>query len=282
MGDERDDDDVDYVVPDDQKQWDMIISFNTKCQAKKVRNVLRRHNEDLARPHAHSAEYVRYNIHEEYKRLLPGNELWAVDMVTFKKGWRQGSHATPSSGPSLARGFLFCNTGDQAQKTRTFDYLNWHLLRDIPGVYHDSFPAVATYVCDDAVMQSLATRDAMADDFICCNAKGKPDDPAKLVRPTLFTTRKVEGNPAYRELMMETRGNEERRKRSREESNRNITPYLSKYETVEDGWTVMDANGAERCFDEGSYQRAEKHARHVYDTWDKVEDEKGGERGQGP
>lgn len=282
MGDEHDDDDVDYVVPDDQKQWDMIISFNTKCQAKKVRNVLRRHNEDLARPHAHPAEYVRYNIHEEYKRLLPGNELWAVDMVTFKKGWRQGSHATPSSGPSLARGFLFCNTGDQAQKTRTFDYLNWHLLRDIPGVYHDSFPAVATYVCDDAVMQSLATRDAMADDFIYCNAKGKPDNPAKLVRPTLFTTRKVEGNPAYRELMMETRGNEERRKRSREESNRNIIPYLSKYETVEDGWTVMDANGAERCFDEGSYQRAEKHARHVYDTWDKVEDEKGDEQGQGP
>ena len=92
----------------------------------------------------------------------------------------------------------------------------------------------------------------------------------------------MEGNPAYRELMMETRGNEERRKRSREESNRNIIPYLSKYETVEDGWTVMDANGAERCFDEGSYQRAEKHARHVYDTWDKVEDEKGDEQGQGP
>jgi len=250
-----------------QKQWDMIISFNTKSQARKVRAILRRHNEELARPHTHPAEYVRYNAHEKYKRLTPGNELWAVDMVSFKKGWRVGEQASPSCGPSLARGFLFCNTGDQAQKTRTFDYLNWHLLRAMPGVYHDSFPAIATYVCDDTVLQSLASRDAMADDFIYCSARGKPDDPMQLVKPALFTTRQLEGNPVYRELMMETRGNEERRKRSREEANKNIIPYLSKYETVEDGWTVADEDGAERYFDKDSRERAEEHARHVYDNW---------------
>jgi hypothetical protein len=259
---------------DGEKQWEMIISFNTKAQGNKIRAILKRHNEDLVRPCVHPKEYVRYSAHEEYKRLAPGNELSSVDLVTFKRGWRKGTEASPSCGPSLARGFVFCNTGDQAQKTRTFDYLNWHLLRAMPGVYHDSFPAIAAYVCDDAVVHSLASRNAMADDFVHCRPARKPDDPMELIKPAVWTTRKLQGNPVYRELMMDTRGNDERRKRSREEANGNVAPYLSSYESANHGWTVSGADGRSEYFAEDSRERAEDHARRAHANWDNVEAER--------
>jgi len=246
------------------RQWDYIISFNTKAQFRTVLRILKGHNDHVANPHKYPTHYVRQHIHEKFQRAAPGNELWAVDLVTFKKGWRVGDQASPANGPALARGVVFSNTGDAAQKNRVFHYLNWHLLRAIPSVYHDSFPAMGVYVCDDAVLNSLASREALADDCIHCTTDPKPEDPMDLIKPAYWITRKLEGNPAYRELMMETRGNEERRKRSRDEANKNIVPYLSEYESVEDGWTVSDRDGWGGYFDKDSRERAENYARHVH------------------
>jgi hypothetical protein len=88
-----------------------------------------------------------------------------------------------------------------------------------------------------------------------------------LVQPAYWITRKLEGNYAYRELMVETRGNEERRKRSRDHKDQ-IVPYLSQYESVEDGWFVSGEGGHGEHFDEDSRERAEEYARFVHATWD--------------
>ena len=244
-----------------------VLSFNTNAQRRTALRVIRAHNDRRANPHKYPAHYVRNNVHEAYERAAPGEELWALDLVTFKKGWRQGPHATPSGGPSLARGLIFSNTGDNAQKNRTFHFLNWHLMRAMPGVYHDSFPAVAVYVCDDAVMNSIEARVALNDECVVCAPEPKPEDPLELVQPAYWITRKLEGNYAYRELMVETRGNEERRKRSRDHKDQ-VVPYLSQYETVQDGWFVSGEGGHGERFDKDSRERAEEYARFVHATWD--------------
>jgi len=261
---------------DVSRQWDYIISFNTKAQYRAVIRILKGHNERVANPHKHAAQYVRHHVHEKYKRISPGNELWALDLVTFKKGWRVGDQASPAYGPALARGVVFSNTGDNAQKNRTFDFLNWHLLRTMSSVYHDSFPAIACYVCDDTVMQSLESRDALDEATIHCTAEPVPEDPMELVQPAFWITRKIEGNPAYRELMMnEEPGNEPRRKRMRQEPT--VIPFLSNYAIVEDGWVVNDQDGCGEYFDKDSRERAEDHARlvHAIADADGVEDEAG-------
>ena len=246
------------------RQWDMIISFNTKAQCRAVLRILRSHNERAANPHKHPVHYVRHNIHEKHKLITSGNALWAVDIVTFKKGWRVGDQASPANGPALARGLVFSNTGSEAQKNRTFDYLNWHLLRSLPGVYHDGFPAMAVYICDDAVLNSLATREALADDVIHCASEPRPEDPMDLIQPAYWLTRTTEGNPAYRELMMnEEPGNEPRRKRMREEPA--VVPFLSRYEDDGDGWTVYDPVRTRHWyFDKDSREDAEACARQFH------------------
>lgn len=246
------------------RQWDMIISFNTKAQCRTVLRILRSHNARVANPHKHPAHYVRHSIHEKHEHLAPGAALGAVDMVTFKKGWRVGDQASPANGPTLARGVVFSNTGDEAQKNRAFAFLNWHLLRAMPSVYHDGFPAMAVYVCDDTVLNSLATREPMADDVIHCAFEPKPEDPMELIQTAYWLTRTTEGNPAYRELMMnEEPGNEPRRKRMREEPT--IVPFLSRYENCEDGWTVYDPEQSRHWyFDKDSREDAETCARHFH------------------
>jgi len=244
-----------------------ILSFNTRSQERTALRIIKSHNDRRANPHKYPTHYVRNNDYESYKRATPGEELWALDRVTFKRGWRVGPYATPSCGPSLARGLIFSNTGDNAQKNRTFDYLNWHLMRTMPSVYHDSFPAMAVYVCDDATMNSIDAREALDDNVVFCAQERKPDDPMELIQPAYWITRKSEGNYAYRELMMETRGNEERRKRSRDHKDQ-VAPYLHKYESVEDGWFVSGQGGHGEHFDKDERERAEEYARFVHATWD--------------
>ena len=72
--------------------------------------------------------------------------------------------------------------------------------------------------------------------------------------------------------MVETRGNEERRKRSRDHKD-HVAPYLHKYESVEDGWTVSDGDGRREHFSKDERERAEEYAQFVYDTWDGPEEE---------
>lgn len=221
------------------RQWDMIISYNTEAQKRAILRILKGHNARIVNPHMHSVHYVRHNTHEEHKPIWAGAYLWALDLVTFKRGWRVGDQACPANGPTLAKGIVFSSTGTSAQKNATFDFLNWHLLRTMPGVYHDGFPAMACYVCDDAVLNSLATRVAMPDDVVHCAAEPKPKDPTELIQPSFFITRTTEGNPVYRNLMIDVEpGNEPRRKRMREEPT--VVPFLSRYATHEGGWTVYD------------------------------------------
>ena len=254
------------------REYAYILSYNTKRELRAALRVIKTHNDCCANPHKHPAHYVRNNAHEPFKLAAPGKELWALDLVTFKKGWRQGPYATPSCGPSLARGLMFSNTGNNEQKNRTFDFLNWHLLRALPSVYHDSFPAVAVYSVDDAVMRSIESRDALNDDCVLCTPEPKPVDPIDLIQPAYWITRKVEGNRAYRELMLDTRGNEERRKRSREHRD-GVAPYLSRYESVEDGWFVSAADGHGEYFDKDLREQAVKYAQFVHATWGETEGE---------
>ena len=262
-------------MTEEDREWTYILSFNTRSQERAALRVIKAHNDRRANPHKYPAHYVRNTVHEPYKLAAPGEELWAVDRVTFKRGWRQGPNATPSGGPSLARGLIFSNTGNNDQKNRTFDFLNWHLLRAMPTVYHDSFPAVGVYVCDDAAMQSIDMREALDDDCVFCAPEHRPEDPMELIMPAYWITRKSEGNYAYRELMVETRGNEERRKRSRDHRDQ-VAPYLHKYESVDDGYFVGRPGGGGEYFDKDSREQAAEYARFVHATWDGPEGEDAG------
>ena len=108
---------------------------------------------------------------------------------------------------------------------------------------------------------------ALNDECVVCAPEPKPEDPLELVQPAYWITRKLEGNYAYGELMVETRGNEERRKRSRDHKDQ-VVPYLSQYATVQDGWFVSGEGGHGERFDKDSRERAEEYARFVHATWD--------------
>ena len=153
--------------------------------------------------------------------LEPGEPLTAVELLFFRERW--GPYASPCWGPALSRAVWFRNTGGHKA---TFDFLQWHLLRALPNVYYEGFPAITVYMHDEWTNSHIASSKLVSDE----RTRGEPGiefDPL----PAAYVTRTTVGNPAFRDLMLELGEDEPRAKRMRK--NPHVPPYQSVYESAE-------------------------------------------------
>mgnify|MGYP004100307153 CR=1 FL=1 len=216
------------------------IAYDTAKQLAEIIRIIEMHNSWST---GATNQWVRYNENEEYKQLEVGEELTNLAIVPFRMN-RQ--YRSPQDGPALSR-VLLCDNG--GGRHCTFEFLRWHLMRALPDVYVDAFHAVAPYPYDAAMERRLVMKRGTTLHL---------DDPVVTpvqVLPAEYWTRHIEGNGAFRLLMMGV-DKPERKKRMREEPD--VPPYLSTYTKVVDGLVVEDTRYSNAQRDE-----AEAHAKRL-------------------
>ena len=216
------------------------IPYDTPEQLSAIIKILEQHN---SYPSGTTNQWVRYNENEEYKQLEVGELLGNFAVVPFKMN-RQ--YKSPQHGPALSR-VLICDNG--GGRNCTFEFLRWHLMRALPDVYVDAFHAIGPYPYDDHLQGRLASSK-----MVELHLDDAEVDPFKVL-PAEYITRKVEGNDAFRVLMMGV-DKQERKKRMREEPD--VPPYLSTYTTTVDGLVVEDTR-----YTEAQRGEAEAHVKRL-------------------
>ena len=194
-----------------------ICPYDTKQQLWRILDVAKLHNEYLAHPGECPVDYVRYSEHEPYALLEPGKELVEPELVTFKQRWPP--YQCPSLGPSLSRGVCFSNAGDHL---KTYAFLQWHLLRALPNVYVNGFPAITAYQCDAYTFSQIASWKAVNPARIL----GERSECALEAMPVNYYTRKTHPNPDFADLMAGLEEGESRAKRMR------LNPHVPPYQAV--------------------------------------------------
>ena len=186
------------------QQRKLIVPFSSNKQLGLILEVIFEHNDRIRNPHKYATQYVRYGLHEEYKRIEPSADLTSAELVSFwKHEGLAGGEVSACHGPVFGRGITCIATGDHNAVNRTFEFLQWHLLRKLPDVYFDGVPAITAYVCDELVHDCLhASFKVVADERIHTPAV-VPTTVDQLVRGCCYSTRTVTGNPEFRALMME-------------------------------------------------------------------------------
>lgn len=207
--------DVDNPVVD--YPYHYICPYDTKQQLWRILDVAKLHNEHLANPGECPVDYVRYSEHEPYTLLEPGKELVEAELVTFKERW--APYQCPSLGPSLSRGVCFSNAGDHL---KTFAFLQWHLLRALPNVYVNGFPAITAYQCDAYTFSQIASWKVVNPERI----RGERSENALEVMPVNYYTRATRPNPDFADLMAGLEEGESRAKRMR------LNPHVPPYQAV--------------------------------------------------
>ena len=195
-----------------------IVPYETKQQLEAILDVLRLHNDRRLNPDNHPIEFVRFNPHEAFARLEPGEVLQDAELVGFKaRKW----YYSPTDGPALPCAVVFHNEGD---RNATFAFLQWHLMRALPDVYVDAFPAITAYPYNDTIAAELtAVRRAVPDERIAARSM-----PQTYTGPLAhYVTRTVVGNPAFRVLMCNLYGAE---RKTNMRDNPDVPPYLAQYE----------------------------------------------------
>lgn len=217
-------DPVDNPVDDSVEvveEHEYVVPYDTKQQLFRILDAIKLHNDCAVNRDTFPVEHVRYSAHEPYKRLEPGEPLTDVELLVFRERW--GPYASPCWGPALTRAVWFRNTG---RHKATFDFLQWHLLRALPNVYYDGFPAITVYMHDEWTNSHIASSKLVRDE----RTRGEPGiefDPL----PAAYVTRTTVGNPAFRDLMLELGEDEPRAKRMRK--NPHVPPYQSVYVSAE-------------------------------------------------
>ena len=218
-------------------QQKLIVPYSSNKQLGLILEVIFEHNDRIRNPHKYATVFGRYGLHERYKQIEPGADLTDAELVSFwKHEGLAGGEISACHGPVYSRGITCIANGDRDAVNRTFAFLQWHLLRKLPDVYFDGVPSITAYACDELVHECLhASFKAVADERIHTPAV-VPTTVDQLVRGCCYTTRQVIGNPAFRDLMMELEPGQTRNQKMN--LNPKITPYLSHYHDVYDGWMV--------------------------------------------
>ena len=215
-----------------------VVPFDTEEQLELILEILKKHNSGCCFP-----EFVRYSANGpggepvEFKQLEVGEELENVTTRAFKQGT---AFKCPRNGPSLANVLLFSNGGGRGS---TFAFLRWELMRALPNVFVDGFHAIGVYDYEESLEGKLVRAPNVSlDDRV----KGSYDETLECaVRPATFTTRASVPNPEF--------AAKDRKKRVREQ--RDLSPYLSTYESVVDGFVVAD-----RRYKEAARDAAEEYS----------------------